>query len=131
MGVVSIKAKESDNGCGTSEDQSIRDLWSAVIKNAVDSLNVTEIPGFFEDDKNKSKKRVNQFRAREIMHAKWFFFTNDGSALPWICEMLGLDIDLVRQRALSLIEKNGLNDYVARNVNVYTKMREKEFTSLQ
>ena len=130
MGEVKVKA-QSENGCATSEEQAVRDLWCAVIKQAVDSLNSEEIPGFFEDDKDKSKKRLNQFRAREIMHAKWFFSPNDGSALPWICEMLGLDIDLVRQRALSLIEKNGLNDYVARNVNVYTKMREKEFTSLQ
>lgn len=131
MGEVSIKAKDLE-GCGTSEDQAIRNLWAATLQNAVDALKADEIPGFFEDDRDPSKKRVNQLRAREIMHAKWFFTPGDESALVWICEeVLGLNVDQVRRRAFDLIERHNLDDYVARNVNVYTKMREKELMALR
>ena len=72
----------------------IRNLWSQVIRKALDDI---------ERKLDHSDSIAERHRVWE-RNSAIYFFRDPHSRLPWICHMLGLDIDAVRGRAEELIK---------------------------
>jgi hypothetical protein len=72
----------------------VRNLWAAVIMNALDDLNYKQLQPAITSHQRTQRTKCNLKKS-----SSYNFFRSKNSSFPWICQQLSLDGRAIRKKA--------------------------------